>query len=88
MLAAVIICFILGYLIIVFEHPLHLDKTVPALIMGALCWALISVGHLDIIDHHGHGMEHGDDDYYDFLGVVLLHHVGKTAEILLSLIHI
>ena len=86
MIAAVIICFILGYLIIVFEHPLHLDKTVPALIMGALCWALISVGHLDIIDHHGHGMEHGDDDYYDFLGVVLLHHVGKTAEILIFLI--
>ena len=86
MIAAVIICFILGYLIIVFEHPLHLDKTVPALIMGALCWALISVGHLDVIDHHGHGMEHGEGDYYDFLGVVLLHHIGKTAEILVFLI--
>jgi len=86
MIAAVIICFILGYLIIVFEHPLHLDKTVPALIMGALCWALISVGHLDIIDHHGHGMDHGEGDYYDFLGGVLLHHIGKTAEILVFLI--
>ncbi len=86
MIAAVIICFILGYLIIVFEHPLHLDKTVPALIMGALCWALISVGHLDIIDHHGHGMGHGEGDYYDFLGGVLLHHIGKTAEILVFLI--
>lgn len=86
MLIGVIICFILGYLIIVFEHPLKLDKTVPALIMGALCWALISVGHLDIIDHHGHGMEHGDGDYYDFLTKVLLHHIGKTSEILIFLI--
>jgi Na+/H+ antiporter NhaD/arsenite permease-like protein len=86
MLIGVIICFIVGYLIIVFEHPLKLDKTVPALIMGALCWALISVGHLDIIDHHGHGMEHGEGDYYDFLGTVLLHHMGKTAEILIFLI--
>ena len=63
MLIGVIICFIVGYLIIVFEHPLKLDKTVPALIMGALCWALISVGHLDIIDHHAHGMQHGERDY-------------------------
>jgi len=36
MLTGVIVCFILGYLTIVFEHPLKLDKTVPALIMGAL----------------------------------------------------
>ncbi len=86
MVAGVIICFILGYLIIVFEHPLKLDKTVPALIMGALCWALISVGHVDIIDHHGHGMEHGEGDYYDWLGGILLHHIGKTAEILVFLI--
>jgi len=47
----VIACFIIGYLIIVFEHPLKLDKTVPALIMGALCWAFISLGHLDLFDH-------------------------------------
>lgn len=86
MVAGVIICFILGYLIIVFEHPLKLDKTVPALIMGALCWALISVGHLDVIDHHGHGMEHGEGDYYDWVGKILLHHMGKTAEILVFLI--
>ncbi len=85
MLIGVIICFIIGYLVIVFEHPLKLDKTVPALIMGALCWALISVGHLDIIDHHGHAVGH-DGDYYDGLGGVLLHHIGKTAEILIFLI--
>jgi len=69
----------------VFEHPLKLDKTVPALIMGALCWALISVGHLDLFDHHGHAL-HGEGDYYDGLTSVLLHHVGKTAEILIFLI--
>ena len=84
MLAGVIICFIIGYLVIVFEHPLKLDKTVPALIMGAMCWALISLGHLDLFDHHGHEL-HGED-YYDGLGGVLLHHIGKTAEILVFLI--
>ena len=86
MLTAIILTFIIGYAAIVFEHPLRLDKTVPALLMGAMCWALISIGHLDVIDHHGHGMEHGDGDYYDWLGTVLIHHVGKTAEILIFLI--
>ena len=84
MLTGVIVCFIIGYLVIVFEHPLKLDKTVPALIMGAFCWALISLGHMEIYDHHGHVM-HGDD-YYADLSNVLLHHVGKTAEILIFLI--
>ena len=77
MLAGIIICFILGYMAIVFEHPLKLDKTVPALIMGALCWALISLGHLDVVghDHHVGSMES-----------VLLHHIGKIAEILFFLV--
>ncbi len=77
MLTGVIVCFILGYVTIVFEHPLKLDKTVPALIMGALCWALISLGHLDVVDHHHHTASMED---------VLLHHIGKVAEILFFLI--
>lgn len=77
MITAIVIVFILGYVTIVFEHPLKLDKTVPALLMAAICWALISVGHLDVVDHHHH--EAG-------LTEVLLHHVGKTAEILFFLI--
>ena len=85
MLVGVIACFIIGYLVIVFEHPLKLDKTVPALIMGAMCWALISIGHLPLFDHHGHAL-HGEGDYYDGLSSVLIHHVGKTAEILIFLI--
>lgn len=58
MLTAIIACFVIGYVVIVFEHPLHLDKTVPALLMGALCWALISLGFnsgaLDVVDGHEH----------------------------------
>lgn len=84
MLYGVIACFVIGYLVIVFEHPLKLDKTVPALIMGSMCWALISLGHLELFDHHGHSV-HGDD-YYEGLTSVLVHHVGKTAEILIFLI--
>lgn len=77
MITALILVFILGYLAIVFEHPLKLDKTVPALIMGAVCWAIIALGHLDVVGH-----EHVLGDQKD----VLLHHIGKVAEILLFLI--
>jgi Na+/H+ antiporter NhaD/arsenite permease-like protein len=77
MIFAVVACFIVGYILIVFEHPIKLDKSVPALLMGALTWALISVGNLEVLDHL-HQTASIDE--------VLLHHLGKTAEILFFLI--
>ena len=38
-----IIIFILGYLAIAFEHPLHLNKAASALITGVLCWTIYVV---------------------------------------------
>ena len=98
--SVIILIFIIGYLSITLEHPLKLDKTVPALIMAALIWAFLAVGfHLgwfDVIDTYEntfsifpngtaltgdalHEAEHGFDN-------TLLHHLGKTAEILIFLI--
>jgi len=93
MLAAILLVFIIGYLAIVLEHPLKLDKTVPALIMGALCWAMLAVGFnnglLSAVDTHDHVYSmaggHGDHEQEGFLNA-LLHHLGKTAEILVFLI--
>lgn len=101
MLSAVIACFVIGYVVIVFEHPLRLDKTVPSLLMGAICWALLSLGFnsgsLEIVDSYGqlfsmggHGMDHlseaaHHEAEHGFSGA-LLHHLGKTAEILIFLI--
>jgi Na+/H+ antiporter NhaD/arsenite permease-like protein len=96
MVAAIILCFFLGYAAIVFEHPLKLDKTVPALLMGALCWALLAVGFnngmVEVVDTHEHLFGFlGDeviDKYEQEEGFknTLLHHLGKTAEILVFLI--
>lgn len=88
MTTAVILTFIIGYLAIVFEHPLKLDKTVPALVMAAVCWALISLGHIDLpVGHIMHPEPGGEHDYYKhMLEPILLHHIGKTAEILIFLI--
>lgn len=76
MVSAIIASFVIGYMLIVFEHPLRLDKTVPALLMASIAWALLSLGHLDTFIHsHPHSLEES-----------LLYHLGKTAEILVFLI--
>ena len=94
MLALIIAIFVIGYLAIVFEHPLKLDKTVPSLIMGALVWAALAVaynnGWLSVVDSHGHMFTFGEggdahDSHAGFTNA-LLHHLGKTAEIVIFLI--
>lgn len=93
MVTIIVLVFILGYLTIVFEHPLHLDKTVPALLMGAFCWAVAGIGFhsgsLTIIDGHEHVFsmlgEHNEEATEGFQNT-LLHHFGKVSEILIFLI--
>ena len=77
---------------IAFEHPLKLDKAVPALFMAVAMWAVLAVGFnngwLNITDSH--------EQIFSFIGAGksaqegfknnLLHHLGKTAEILVFLI--
>lgn len=88
----IILVFVLGYLAITVEHPLKLDKTVPALLMAALMWALLAVGFqndwFNIIDGHNHVFDISDDPWIATEGfhATLLHHFGKTAEILIFLI--
>ncbi len=77
MIVAIVVVFILGYTAIVLEHPLKLDKTVSAILTGALLWAMISLGGLEVVtDDHQSGEMEG----------VLHHHIGTIAEILFFLI--
>ncbi|MBK9012964.1 MAG: sodium:proton antiporter NhaD [Saprospiraceae bacterium] len=77
MIATIIVIFIIGYTAIVLEHPLKLDKTIPAILTGALLWAIVSLSGLGVVNaEHQAGEMEG----------VLLHHVGKIAEILFFLI--
>lgn len=96
MIAAIILVFVIGYLVIVFEHPLKLDKTVPALFMGALMWGILAIGFnsgvLSVIDGHNHlfgimGVPEVDhENQLHGFSEVLLHHLGKISEILIFLI--
>ena len=92
MSSIIILLFVLGYIAIATEHTLKLDKTVPALLMAALMWALLAVGFnqgvFDVINGHEHvfnaltGGEEAQEGFHN----LLLHHLGKTAEILVFLI--
>lgn len=44
MITAVVASFVIGYLLIVFEHPIKVNKTASALLAGAVCWALYALG--------------------------------------------
>ena len=97
---AIVIIFILGYLGITLEHSIKIDKLVPALLMMAICWALIAFGLDDFVnwfDSDSHEMVkgfaslpheaqgHGPSKMMWFENT-LLHHFGKTCEILVFLI--
>jgi Na+/H+ antiporter NhaD/arsenite permease-like protein len=92
--AAIVIVFVLGYLAITVEHSIKIDKLIPALVMMAISWALISLG-LDSISQwfdsanqslvEGYSAM-GHEDRMHLMEETLLHHLGKTAEILVFLL--
>ena len=78
----IIIVFVLGYLAITLEHNLHIDKLIPALAMMAILWAMIALGHLDVFDIDTVNKQLLPTHIEE----ALLHHLGKTAEILVFLL--
>ncbi len=44
LLTSIILLFVVGYIVIALEHPLHIDKAATALFIGSGCWALYSLG--------------------------------------------
>ncbi len=73
MTLAIIISFVLGYLMIILEHPLKIDKAVSAIFAGVACWVFIALGHQEWVP----GSEPSE---------LLAHHLGEIAQILLFLI--
>ncbi|HEX9825135.1 MAG TPA: sodium:proton antiporter NhaD [Flavobacteriaceae bacterium] len=90
----IILVFVFGYLAITLEHSLKVDKLIPALVMMAICWALISLGidsFSQWFDSANHNLMEGfggftHEEKNTLLEETLLHHLGKTAEILVFLL--
>ncbi len=96
----IVAVFVLGYLAITVEHSLKIDKLVPALLMMAFAWALVAFGldnfetwfdsaHSTLVEGFKalplHSDVHGMDKA-TWLEHTLLHHFGKTCEILIFLV--
>lgn len=89
----IILLFVIGYLSITLEHPLKLDKSVPALLMASIMWGFLSIGFnlgwFSIINESGtiFNIASGDVELQKegFLNT-LRHQFSATAEILIFLI--
>lgn len=92
--AAIILVFVMGYLAITLEHSIKIDKLIPALVMMAICWALIALGLESFpqwFDSGNHALlenfgAFGHEEKMHLMEETLLHHLGKTAEILVFLL--
>ena len=78
----IIIVFFVGYLGITLEHNLKVDKLIPALAMMALLWAIIALANMPVFEVNTELRELEPTH----LEGILLHHLGKTAEILVFLL--
>ncbi len=79
--------FILGYVGITMEHSLKIDKLIPALLMMVACWTLIAINVDNItywIDAESVRSSLAGDHKtrLEIVNKTLLHHFGKTVEIL------
>jgi len=89
----IVLLFVIGYLLITLEHPLKLDKSVPALLMASIMWGFLSIGFnegwFSIINENGaiFNIANGDIEIQKegFLNT-LRHQFSATAEILIFLI--
>ena len=93
MVISILAIFILGYLAITFEHALKIDKLIPALLMMACTWGLLLMNSEAITFWLDPNNTELINVIPNFMGAksaliesTLLHHFGKTAEILIFLI--
>lgn len=100
MLTAIIIIFVVGYILIALEHPLKVDKTATALVLGMLLWILYALGSGSIVpvvsgEHFqrfladnpslaGESTAHQALEYV--LNIDIIEHLGDITQTLLFLI--
>jgi Na+/H+ antiporter NhaD/arsenite permease-like protein len=93
---SVIIVFIIGYLLIAFEHPLRINKTASAILTAVVCWTLFIVlepsstltssEHFNTITKSIAGQGISDRDVFvRFVGLELSRHLSSISEILFFL---
>ena len=78
----VVAVFVIGYFAITLEHTLKVDKLIPALAMMAFLWSIIALYHIPVFEVDTNLKKLVPTH----LEEILLHHLGKTAEIVVFLL--
>lgn len=84
MVVTLVTIFIIGYACIALEHPLKINKTATALLLGCLIWAVYNMFNLnnpDALQAFG-----GIEGYRTFVSESLIENLGETAEIVFFLL--
>ena len=84
MVVTLVTIFILGYACIALEHPLKINKTASALLLGCLTWAIFNMFNManpEVLSLHG-----GLEGYRSFVSNSLVENLGETAEIVFFLL--
>ena len=84
MVVTLVTIFILGYACIALEHPLKINKTASALLLGCLIWAvfnMFNVNNPEVLASYG-----GFEGYRSFVSTSLVENLGETAEIVFFLL--
>ena len=77
MLVFIVATFIVGYACIALEHPIKINKTATALLLGVLLWTLYALSHAQFASLIPEGSTWTNE---------LTHHLGSTAEIVFFLL--
>ena len=85
MVVTLVTIFIFGYACIALEHPLKVNKTATALLLGVLTWAVFNffnIFNADFLAQYPNGIE----GYRAFVSSQLIENLGETAEIVFFLL--
>lgn len=98
MFILMVVVFVLGYTMIAFEHPLKIDKSASALLIGTITWAIYALSSVNILEL-GHsaewnilidGLQLGAENINKianhFVGYELGYHLIEISEILFFLL--
>ena len=84
MVVTLVTVFIIGYACIALEHPLKINKTASALLLGVLVWALYNMFN---INSPGVMLQYGGlEGYRHFVSEKLIENLGDTSEIVFFLL--
>ncbi len=91
MFVVMIVVFVLGYTCIALEHPLHVNKSATALLLGTLMWVFLVLGDPSGMPVYEAFREyiasHPDSNFASWVAHgPLLEHLGEVAEILFFLL--